>query len=335
MRTFRDFMESALYDPERGYYSTRTPTADFYTAPELHRAFGAMLADNLAALLRRARAARPDAELSLVEAGCGDGTLAAQVAARLRSAHADVFAGLRWILVERSRRDLTTATQRLSDCGLPVQAVTDIARAPRFAGVLYSNELLDALPAHLLRKQSGQVREVYVGEDGRETLGPLSRSELTAAAAAVAGELPEGACHAVSLEVRRWIAEAAGRLEAGFVLSLDYGKRFSDLTPNPPRAYLRHRIEPDLLAAPGRQDLTAPVDFEAVITAGAAAGLELESYASLSRFLIEAGIERWLAAVEGSGLSSYKERTQLKTLFHPEGMGEAFKVLIQRKGVPS
>jgi SAM-dependent MidA family methyltransferase len=135
----------------------------------------------------------------------------------------------------------------------------------------------------------------------------------------------------VSLEGRRWLAEAAQRLSAGFAVTLDYGKRFSDETPNMPRAYRAHRIETDLVSEPGTKDLTVPVDFSALIEAGRAAGLELESYERLSRFLIDGGIERWVAAAGGDDARAYAERARLKTLFHPEGMGEAFKVLVQRK----
>ena len=331
MRTFRDFMESALYDPESGFYSTRTQTADFYTAPELHPAFGAVLADRLALLLRRVKAARPGETLALVEAGCGDGTLAAAVARRLREKHADVAEGLRFVLVERSRRDLTDAIRRLTAFGLPVDACTNIERLPNFTGVLYSNELFDALPSHLLQKNAGKMHEVYVDADGKQVLGEFSTPDLAVHAAAIAPALADGERHAVNLAAPRLLLDAASRLNAGFLLTLDYGKRFTSETPNAPRAYRAHRIEADLTAAPGTQDLTVPADFSALIAAGEAAGAALESYESLSHFLLEGGIETFLAAAAGEDVSSYRERAQLKTLIHPEGMGEAFKVLIQRK----
>ncbi|HEX4048068.1 MAG TPA: SAM-dependent methyltransferase [Elusimicrobiota bacterium] len=324
-------MESALYDPEKGFYSNRTQTADFYTAPELHPAFGAVLADRVAVLLRRVSAARPGEALAVVEAGCGNGTLAAQVARRLREKHPGVAAGLRFVLIERARRDLTEAARRLTAFGLPVDACTDVARLPSFTGVLYTNELFDALPAHLLQKAAGAMSEVYVDAGGRQTLGELSCPELAAPAAAIAPVLADGERHAVSLEAPRWLAAAAARLNAGFLLTLDYGKRFTAQTPNAPRAYRAHRIETDLTARPGLQDLTVPADFSALIAAGEAAGARLESYESLSRFLLEGGVEAFLAVAGGGDVSSYRALAQLKTLIHPEGMGEAFKVLVQRK----
>jgi SAM-dependent MidA family methyltransferase len=333
MRTFRDFMESALYDPEHGFYSTRVQTADFYTAPELHPAFGAVLGDRLAELLRRVRAARPGESLAVVEAGCGDGTLASQVARRLREKHADLAADLRFVLVERSRRDLTNAVRRLTAFGIPVDACTGIERLPHFTGVLYSNELIDALPAHLLQKNAGRMFEVYVDADGRQVLGEFSTADLAVHAAAIAPSLADGERHAVSLNAPRWLMDAAAHMNAGFLLTLDYGKRFTSETPNAPRAYRAHRIETELTAAPGTQDLTVPADFSALIAAGDASGAPLESFESLSRFLFDGGIADFIAAASGDALASFKERAQLKTLVHPEGMGEAFKVLIQRKNI--
>ena len=324
-------MESALYDPERGYYSIREKTADFYTAPELHAAFGAVLADRLALLLERAAQTKPDRVLHVVEAGCGDGTLACQVARRLREKHTDLAARVSYVLVERGRKDLTTAARRLTAFGVAVTAHTEIRKLPPFAGVLYSNELLDAFPVHLLEGREGSVFEIFVDDAGREVRGPLSIPALEAPAAAMAGHLQDGERHAVGLEAKSWIAAAASRVEEGFIVTIDYGKRFAPGAPNPPRAFHRHAVETELTREPGAQDLTASVDFEALINAGYTVKLGLESYESLSKFLIEGGLLHWIEAAAGDDSASYRERAKLKTLIHPEGMGEVFKVLIQRK----
>ena len=88
-------------------------------------------------------------------------------------------------------------------------------------------------------------------------------------------------------------------------------------------------METELTREPGARDLTASVDFEALIDAGS--GLALESYGSLSQFLLGGGIGSWIEAAGGDDSAAYRERAKLKTLIHPEGMGEVFKVLIQRK----
>ncbi len=331
MRSFRDFMEFALYDSEQGYYTVREKTADFYTAPELHSAFGSVLADRLTLLLERLIKTSPAGPLFLVEAGCGDGTLACQIARRLHEKSPALMPHLSFILIERSRHDLTTAVRRLTAFGVPVTAYTKIENIPPFIGVLYSNEFFDSLPVHLLETRSGQVREVFVDAAGREVCGSLSRPDLEAPATLLAGTLREGERHAVALDAKSWLQAAARKIENGFILSIDYGKRFAPGTANPPRAFHRHAIETELTREPGARDLTASVDFEALIAAGLSLNLSLESYESLSKFLIEGGLLRWIEAASGDSSAAYRERAQLKTLIHPEAMGEVFKVLIQRK----
>ncbi len=331
MRTFRDFMESALYDPVEGFYTTRTQTADFFTSPELHPAFGGVLADRIAALLRRTASVRPSDPLILIEAGCGNGTLASQVARHIREKHADLAVQLKFVLLERSRRDLTEAVRSVTAFGIPVVACTDVSRLPSFTGVLYSNELFDAFPAHLLQKKGGSIYEVYVDDSSQWTLGGISSPQLAADAAILATSLQEDETHAVSLDAPRWLFESATRLSAGFLLTVDYGKKFSSAAPNVPRGYRQHRIQTDLLSNPGQQDLTVPADFNALIKAGNDAGAYVESFESMARFLIDGGIEKWFEGTWDERSISFKSRAQIKTLIHPDGMGECFKVLIQRK----
>lgn len=328
-------MESALYDPVTGFYSTRIPTADFYTAPELHPAFGCILADRLATLLRRVQLVRPNDRLTLLEAGCGDGTLAATVTRRMRQLHPDVANRLHFILIDRSRKDLTTAVRRITAFGVTVEGYTGIEKVGRISGVIYSNELFDAMPAHLIEKNAGKMNEVYVGEDGQYLLRAITSPELATHAAHVAPHLCEGDRHAVSLESSHWLETAATRLTAGFILSIDYGKRFTPETPNVPRAYRQHQLISDLTSDAGFKDLTVPVDFNALITVGEKIGLSLESFQSFSAFLLDNGISSWLPTssdnIASINIASIKEAAQLKTLLHPDGMGESFKVLLQKK----
>ena len=105
---------------------------------------------------------------------------------------------------------------------------------------------------------------------------------------------------------------------------------------NPPRSFYRHRTGPELVADKGRRDLTASADFEVLIREGAKRGLALETYETMSRFLIDGGIADWITERTSRSpfpgdVPSYKERNKIKTLIHPDGMGEAFKVLVQSK----
>lgn len=335
-------METALYDAERGFYSVRTPKSDFYTAPELHPAFARVLAGEVAARLERVRAVRPRSPLFVVEMGSGDGTLARQVLTALKEDHPRLFLRIRYVLVERVERLLLDSIVSLHAVGGELLGYSRLEDMPPVCGVFLSNELVDALPFHVLMKTGGVMKELHVrprrkhGRPGgavESVPGPLSRRALAPAARRVAPSLRDGQTHAVCLESERWMSLVAKRLRAGSVITVDYGKRFGPADPNPPRGFRAHSHCTDLAADAGSQDLTASVDFAALSRHGAAHGLSEASYSTLSSFLIERGILSHLP--KGDSTEAWAERAKIKTLFHPEGMGEAFKVLIQEKGLPS
>ena len=332
-------METALYAPERGCYAVREPKADFYTAPELHPAFARVLDGEIAARLARVHQARPRSRLFVVEMGSGGGTLARQVLTALRQDHEVWFRRIRYVLVERVEPLLLDSIVRLQDTGASLLGYSRLEDMPPVCGVFFSNELFDALPAHVLVKSGGEVRELYVrprrkhgrGAGFKDQAGALSDKALADAARAVTPGLQEGGAHAVCLESRRWLETVSRRLRAGAVLTVDYGKRFGPADPNPPRGFVRHAHASDLLANPGRQDLTASVDFSRLADEGEECGLKPVLYTTLSKFLLERGILGSLPT--GETAAAWAERAKIKTLFHPEGMGEVFKVLIQEKGV--
>lgn len=330
MRTFRDFMEEALYDPERGFYQKRSPTQDFYTAPELHPAFGSVLAREIVRRFESMKEAGVPGPYSIVEMGSGEGKLARAVLTALRGAAPAWAASTRYVVVERARQALLDSVVNLSADFERVIGYTRLEEVLPASGVFLSNELVDAFPVHLLEKREGRVFEVYVEESGRTLLSDLSTPALEPFAKAAAENLEDGQRTSVNLEARRWLGLVSAKLKAGYVLTIDYGRRMKG-APNPPRSFEKHRTEnEELTERPGSKDLTASVDFDELIDGGAAEKLELVSYTTLGRFLIEGGIADWLASGDDS-VEAFRSRAKVKTLIHPDGMGDVFKVLIQRK----
>ncbi len=338
MVTFKQYMESALYDPLCGFYSKRSAKEDFYTAPELHPAFAQVLAGRIVAGLKRVKKTRPKAPLFVVEMGSGNGTLARQVLTALKNEHPSWFRQIRYVLVERVEDLMLESVLSLQSLapGGKLLGYSRLDEMQPVCGVFFSNELVDAFPIHLLQKEKGRMREVYVknrkhGSGKVRSLGLLSSRALVHEARAVAENLHEGGQHAVNLEARNWMHKVANRLRVGEIITIDYGKKFAPGAPNPPRTFHKHTIGSDPLARPGREDITAGVDFGSLITAGKNAGLREKFYSSFSRFLIDGGILDRIPS--GADPASFAERARIKTLFHPNGMGESFKVLVQEKGI--
>ena len=353
--TFADYMRECLYHPVHGYYSKAESKrfADYYTSVDVHLIFARLLVRQFAEMWECL--GRP-AEFTLVEAGAGVGRFAAQVHDFCEAKLPDFYGVLRYVAVERSasrREQATILSQRHSTAG----RFTASAEVPAHigAGCIFSNELVDALPAHRVVMESlhglkpapldgGALKEILVDfRDGRfvDVIAPLSTCAISEYFAAQDITLCEGQHAEAGLEACDWISEIGRRLERGYVLTIDYGHPAADLFDDHHMrgtllAYQNHRASEDFYASPGEQDLTAHVNFTALESWGSRSGLETAGFTSQTAFLLALGQGNELADLYDEGQSEAertKARLQLKTLIHPEGMGERFQVLIQQKGV--
>jgi SAM-dependent MidA family methyltransferase len=341
--TFADYMRECLYHPVHGYYSKAGSKrfADYYTSVDVHPIFARLLARQFAEMWDSL--GRP-VEFTLVEVGAGVGRFAEQVLGFCEAKLPDFYDALRYVAVERSasrREQATVAAKRHVDSG----HFTTSAEIPAHiaAGCLFSNELVDALPVHRVVMDSGALKEIFVSFRDRqfiEMLAPLSTCAITEYFGARGIALCEGQHAEAGLEACDWISEIGRRLERGYVLTIDYGHPATDLFDDHHMrgtllAYQNHRASEDFYASPGEQDLTAHVNFTALETWGKRSGLETAGFTSQTAFLLALGQGNEFADLYDEGQTEAertKARLQLKTLIYPEGMGERFQVLIQRKG---
>lgn len=342
--TFADYMRECLYHPVHGYYSKADSPRfrDYYTSVDVHPIFGRLLARQFAEMWENLGRPR---EFALVEAGAGTGQLARHVLdfseTRLRAFHET----LRYVAVERSaarREQAVTHLKRHANAGHFNASVEIPAGVP--AGCVFSNELMDALPVHRVVVEGGALKEIFVNfRDGKfeDVIAPLSICAINEYFAAQGVTLSDGQQAEAGIEACDWISEVGRRLERGYVLTVDYGHSATDLYDEHHMrgtllAYRSHRASEDYYAAPGEQDLTAHVNFTALETWGKRSGLERVGFTSQTAFLLALGQGNEFADLYEEGQSESdrtRARLQLKTLIYPEGMGERFQVLVQRKGV--
>ena len=146
--------------------------------------------------------------------------------------------------------------------------------------------------------------------------------------------LPDGYTIETSPAAENWWREAAGILERGKLMTIDYGLTAEELfSParlrGTLRAYFRHHASDDILANVGEQDLTAHVNFSAIQTAGESAGLRTEMFSTQSQFLTR--ILEKASKNNLPGKWSSAQVRQFQTLTHPEHLGRAFRVLVQSR----
>jgi len=334
---FSRFMELALYLPGLGYYERQRPIGrrgDFYTSVSVGSLFGRLLANKFASWLDET----PQTQPRLAEAGAHQGDLAADILEWFQTERPGLFERLQYTLIEPSpeRRDWQAA--RLKKFEGKIRWLETLPAPGTIDGVLFSNELLDAMPADRLRWDAANRRweEWRVDEAGdrfvwvvaplRPSLEPL----VPVVPAELAEVLPGGYTLEISAAALEWWRDAARALRSGRLLAFDYGYdedgRFAPGRQNGTvRAYRRHQVSGDVLAQPGESDITAHVDFGALREAGERAGLATECFQSQGKFLTDiarqSAMDRWTPS----------EIRQFQTLIHPEHLGRAFSALGQRR----
>lgn len=331
--TFARFMELALYS-EHGYYQTLRQigkAGDFYTSVSVGPLFGELLARQFSLWLKQIDA------FQIVEAGAHDGSLARDILRWFSVHQPDLAKKLFYTIIEPSAERQTRQARTLEPFRASVRWEQKLK--PGIRGIIFSNELLDAMPVRRLRWNATTLSwgEWFVDCDNdllTWRAGSLSQ-ELKHLAPHVAEELaevlPDGFTTEVSPAARNWWADAARCLEKGHLAAVDYGlteEEFfrPDRINGTARAYYKHRLVDDLLANPGEQDLTAHVNWTAIQRAGEATGLRTETFASQEQFLMQI-----IQQTPGENWTAEQIR-QLKTLTHPNFLGRAFRVLVQSRG---
>ena len=337
--SFARFMELALYAPGMGYYAAGAAKVgargDYMTAPELSDLFGHALAAQVKEVCTQG-------DDRILELGAGTGRMAYDLLCALsrlgiaieRYSILEVSADLR----ERQRLTL----ERLPSADFARVEWLD-ALPERFSGLIIGNEVLDALPVHLLASAQGKTMELGVTFDRAanafvgQTRAPAG--ELAAIAANL--ELSDGYTTEVHLAARGLVRSLADRLERGVALFIDYGFPHREYY-HPDRrqgtlmCHYRHQAHGDPLVLIGLQDITAHVDFSAIADAACEGGLDLLGYTSQAQFLINCGILDLLQALDPADVAQYARAVApVQQLLSPAEMGELVKAIAFGRGMSS
>jgi SAM-dependent MidA family methyltransferase len=367
--SFARFMELALYCPVHGYYETKKDNpgrhGDFYTSVGVGELFGQLLAFQFAEWLEPLGIG--DWGLRIVEAGAHDGQLAKDILAWLQSNRPELFDQIEYWIIEPSGRRQEWQGETLRELAPRVRWFAGFqslfqertchsspaTRHPPLRGVIFSNELLDAMPVHRFGwdAQNKKWFEWGVTVDGEKFAWAKIQTPPTAAKAMAGRDarpqtpdpgllavLPDGYTIETGPAAESWWREAANVLERGRLMTIDYGLAADELfspsrTRGTLRAYFRHHASDDILANVGEQDLTAHVNFSAIQAAGESVGLRTEMFSTQSQFLTRI-LEK--AAKDNSlGEWTPAQARQFQTLAHPEHLGRAFRVLVQSRPASS
>ncbi len=346
--SFDQFMNLALYAPGMGYYSggaTKLGHAgDFVTAPEISSLFGRTLARQIKQISEQVENA------DILEFGAGSGKLALDILSELEQLDClpkkyfilEVSAELR----ERQRALIATEAPRF------MHLLEWLERLPtQFNGTVLANEVLDAMPVHIVSWHDDTVHErgvIWQNAQFEWQERVIQNQELYKIARELMCQVnPDNDAAAtypyiseINLAARRFVRSLADVIQQGVILFIDYGFGRSEYY-HPQRnqgtlmCHYRHHAHDDPFYLPGLQDITSHVDFSAVTEVAENTELLLSGYTTQAFFLINCGITEILAQTSAENMNQYlPQANQLQKLISPAEMGELFKVIAFSKHFP-
>ncbi|MHA6205017.1 class I SAM-dependent methyltransferase [Dyella soli] len=345
---FAQYMERCLYTPGLGYYSAGKTkfgeAGDFITAPELGELFARCVVNTTYPVLDLL-----GEQADFLELGGGSGAFAE---AALKAFAAVGTVPRRYLILEPSADLRERQRERLLQA-LPPELFAHVLwldRPPEqdWRGVLFANEVIDALPTTRFTIRHGEVYEEYVTLDGEGRLMRVDRPADALVSGAVRhverdidATFSDGYRSEVLPQLPYWIQAIAGSLAAGLMLFVDYGyvrREFylPERNDGTLMAHYRHRAHNEPLHLPGLNDLTASVDFTALAEAGNSAGFGVAGYLSQAQFLIGSGLQQaFEEAYEQAAdeAARYRLAQEVKKLTLPDQMGERFQAMLFARGM--
>ena len=326
---FSKFMQLALYDNEFGYYRSGLQTfgsgGDFITAPEISSLFSYCIAKHFIQIKLN--------NASILEFGAGSGKMASDILSYLKRHNSlpekyyiiEVSAALR-------QRQYTTIKQHHPELIDKVIWLQQLPEENNFIGMIVANEILDAMPVEIFRRNNANNEIAHVDLDSAKQFKINWHPANSALNNAINKlNIPEDDYQSeLNPSINGWITSLAKILQQGQIILIDYGYEHSAYY-HPQRSrgtlmcHFQHHAHENPLLYPGIQDITAHVDFTAVIDAAQNAGLEIINFSNQANFLIQQGITTMLA--EADSKEYINQAQQLKQLLMPDMMGEKFKVL--------
>jgi SAM-dependent MidA family methyltransferase len=340
--TFAWFMEQALYHPEFGYYSSGRCAigrhGDYFTNVSVGPLFGRMLAAQFAEMWDVL--GRPG-DFVIVEQGAHHGDFARDVLEAAQAKSPEFFAALRYRIIEPFPVLRQRQAETLSGFAGKAAWGKSLADLEPFSGVHFSNELIDAMPVHLLKRTQGKWEEKLVATSGDGFIfmsAPIADETLRRHVEHLPTSLPDDYLIEANLAASDWIRQVSEKLVRGYFLGVDYGyaseKRYApERSGGSLQCYAQHRVLDSPLFEIGHADITAHVDWTSMAERAEQHGLSVAGFADQHHFFT--GLISELMREEFGPHASASTRRKLQTLLHPEFLGTSFQFLGLSKNAPA
>ena len=335
MISYAEYIELALYHPEYGYYMNDKMKigreGDFITTSNISDIYGRLIAKWYIKM-----AEKYELPYAVCEIGAGSG--------RFSKAFLDQWNKLtsqpvHYYIAERSpyHRELQKQAQ------MNVRQMNSLDELKNFQGLIFSNELFDAFPVHVIEKQNQQWMEAMITVESnqlKEKLVPLKNNEILTFLSESGLQIRNGQRIEIPLQMENMLMKISDVLIRGMVLTVDYGYTndewmHSGRREGSLRGYYKHQQINNVLQHPGEMDITSHVHFDSLIKIGQKNGLDFLNKWRQDEFFLSAGIlEELQDHYDPNPFSEVSKRNRaIRSLVIPSGISAFFHVILQGKGL--
>lgn len=336
--SFADFMHHALYHPELGYYTNGHQnvgkTGDFFTSVSVGHCFGTILAHRIHKIWLDHNT---PSTFHIIEIGANNGQLALDILNQIQSSFPELYKNTHYHIIEHLPSIQKLQKQKLSQH----TTKTTIHSSPKSIsgkhGIILSNELIDALPVHLLQLENNTWHEKTVTLKNNTLTFHLNKNIPTTLKQFTSklphsSQLPNHYQTEYRPGIDHHIAEITNTLEHPHTITIDYGYTHSTYyTParktGTLRCYHQHQADENPLIHPGQKDITAHVDFTQLANTYIKHQHKIKSFATQAHYLTTHA-KQWLLSLENNiNPNTLQLIKQFQTLTHPTIMGHQFHIL--------
>lgn len=336
MITYHEYIDLVLYHSTYGYYMKNKEKigmkGDFITTNNYYDILGRMLAKWFEKQIE---------EYSLppvfCEIGAGNGRFAK---AFMEEWHSRPRTELTYFIIEKSPYHLQLHEKQFQR-NWNVKYVESIESLETFRGMIFSNELFDAFPVHVIEKRQRQLYEIMVSVENEhlvEKRVPLSNKAIIEFIKEYDIVIPDGHRMEISLDMEKMISSISSILTEGFLVTIDYGYGHEEWRQpvrkdGSLRGYYQHKLVKNVLTHPGEMDITSHIHWDALEGIGEKYGLQKMDRWRQHEFLLSIGIlEELENHIDPDPFSEVNRRNRaIRSLIMPQGISDGFHVLLQRK----
>lgn len=330
--SFPKYLEVVLYDPSHGYYANQTRQVgrqgDFFTSVSVGPLFGEILAHRF--LNWWNENGRPE-QWRLLELGGHDGKLAADILGTLARISPHAWSALQYATIEPLPKLRSAQAERLAPLAADVKVCASscaLAETP-LPGVIFGNEVLDALPFHLIRYIAGNWKELFVSKDLQWISKSIQDgSPLATKLADIAQTLPNAYQTEIRTNYGSFVKSITDCITTGLVVFIDYGfaaPEYYDIhrTEGTLRTFSQHKAADNPLDRPGEIDITAHVNFTDLALEMQKLGYQPTHFSNQGSYLTHLSAEM----IRSGELNNAQKIAQFKTLTHPAHLGGSFHAI--------